>query len=630
MEYAGFKASDTGPVKWGEIATKITGDLAKIDKDRQTQRDKVQQSFTTASDKLDDIPKGQNKGFNQFVVDGASGQRDFQQSLAKRVQAGGYWEGGQGTTKKERKKSGGNWVKLNPSTATQMLQNGSQDWAAFAREAKDYNKSFGEMMKRQQPGKAGVPSQAGAYELLLWEEKVDLTDMRNKKIISDPNTGRMSLVTYDDQGRELSKKSLNSINNNENQLADRVDVAKIIKTQFGNAGDFQMWDGEKLVASQTQRTDYGKLKTGIMNSVLSNERNTYSVLTDNKDSNYTGYLGDEGGKDYTKKLEGLAKKLQDQVGPGNAPLTDAEAEEKAKKLMIETEIDEMGNRQPKFTAEQREDAKDYVSGLIDAQAGYKETAPKDKATASGIKEANLDKLALSIAEDSKAAVNNFDFKNFNPKYKYSAGSGTGEIKVMVWDAGEDKWRTQTTIKKGDHEGLSRYHNDYGTTGMTGLRYKNKMGQTTGATSYKRPVKKLKYSPDAKKYIATLHTTDDNADIGLKITEFIKESDPGGNPDVKVAKATKGDYGTLDDSYDRVVTVGNLTAGTLITDYGSPNKSEEAEILAHNEKVMKKALKLYEDSQEKGKKADDKAKAKAIAIAKAKAKSPKYGTKPISR
>ncbi len=35
MEYAGFKKSEAGPVRWGQIATKITGDIAKVEADRE-------------------------------------------------------------------------------------------------------------------------------------------------------------------------------------------------------------------------------------------------------------------------------------------------------------------------------------------------------------------------------------------------------------------------------------------------------------------------------------------------------------------------------------------------------------------------------------------------------------------
>ena len=599
MEYAGFKRSEGGPVRWGKIATQITDDIAKVEKDRQDKRDVVQKAFDDAGEKFNEIPKGQNKGFNQFIIQGADGVREYRKELAKRIQAGGYED------------KNGKWIKLSPSAGTQMIQNTSQDWSNFAREAKNYNKWFADMMKRQQrdPKAPMKPPPAGAYELFLGEDRADLSDMRNKKIVTDPNTGRMSLHTYDKSGNVISTKSLNSINNPENQLADRVDVSGLIKNEFDKAGNFKVWskgtDGKmKMIASQKLRKDYGQLKANIKNAIMSNDRNIFSVLADNmQGSNFTAYRGDKTGDDYKNKMQNLTDKLMEQAQFSGTPIPRTQAELDAAKLMVATEDDDLGNTQPVFTAEQRKIASDYVEKQIDAQAGWEESqAPSpDK---SGREAYDKSVLASSIKGDAMDAINTGDFTRFDPKYQYIA-QPDGRVLVQQWNAQDKSYHTKHIIEKGDHADLASYHKDYKDidAGIYDAAKPNRQPRAKGKTivrnytdpSYKmnKVWKSFKSRNDDEKSKTYIQNSIQDA-IGKEIPGFPTSGVGLGT----IEKATIGDfseYGNWDDAYQVSVSIspeGGKTqeAGYIIIDYTGSTEENEA-IDQHNELVMKRALEL---------------------------------------
>jgi len=600
MEYAGFKKAEGGPVRWGEIATKITGDLAKVDLARKAQREVIQKQFTDASDNLDDIPHGQNKGFNQFVIEGADGQRNFQKWLAKAVQDGGY----------DDPSNPGKRIKLNPSDATKMLQNAKQDWSNFAREAKNYNENFAEMMKRQQ-GKDGKPAPAGAFELFLGSDKADLSDLRNKKIISDPTTGRMSLETYDTNGNVIDTKSLNSINNNQNQLADRVDVSGMISNQFKNAGEFQIWDGDKLVASQQERDDYAVFKTDMKNTILGNARNKFSVLADNDNGKFTAYKGDKTGDDYKKKMTSLRDQLIEESKTAGG-YTDANgtfvkgtmpstvADQVAEGYMVETETDELGNVQPKLSAEQDKRADEYVDKLIDAQAGYKETAPQ-KDSGTGTTEENLDKLSNTIYQDSIDAVNNFNFSRFNKNYEYEE---TSDGNIIVWE--KDKKGNlvvREEIQNGDHKALSQYHNNI--KKIDAARYDAaQAGSSHKPPTYTQPAAIPKAQTSKVNSLVSLDSGD-TTDIKNIVTETLNTWMPGfkesmlGLGTAKINdKYSQWDLTGKENIYEIPIIIDNTTVGTIIVDSPSETYGDAEDWQDHNNETMKAAMRQYRKNAQK--------------------------------
>tara|TARA_R110000751_G_scaffold7210_2_gene29805 strand:+ start:1795 stop:3894 length:2100 start_codon:yes stop_codon:yes gene_type:complete len=596
MEYAGFKKAEGGPVKWGEIATKITGDLATVKEDRQKKRDVIQKTFDTAKKNLDDTPHGQNKNFNGFVIDGADGQRDFRVELAKRIQAGGY------------KDANGKRVKLSPSTGTQMLQGADSEWSAFAREAKDYNKNFAEMMKRQQKGKDGKPAPGGAFELLLGSQKADLSDLRNKKVITDPDTGRMYLETTDPQGN-VTKKSLGSINNNENQLADRVDVSGIIKNQFKNAGDYKVWTKNaktgkwQMIADQKLRDDFAVLKQGIKTTIMNNDRNIFSVLADNHNTKYTGYVGDKTGDDYKDKMTALTDAIFQEAQTKQQAISRVQAEAEAEKFMIATKEDKMGNTQPEFTAEQRKDAGEYVDHMIDAQAGHSESQPPGVGggTATGIKKEEKRKLALTIYGDANEAVNTGNFSRFDADFRYKRRAD-GSIQVLHFDKKLGKFMEHEIIAKQDHKGLSKYHENWS---KIDAGFYDAAGADPNAPTAPAYAKAQVYpqttfdamdswggnekfqSTEGANLIAPVHKAIS------EVIPHIKTTDISIGDDVKIAEYDH--YG--DWAYKRDIQISGKSAGSLIVGT-SPNLTtvQKNEIKAHNKKVMKKALELSKGIQ----------------------------------
>lgn len=587
MEYAGFKKAEGGPVKWGEIATKITGDLAKIDTERQEKRDKIQDTFDTAQENLNDIPQGQNKGFNQFVIDGASGQRDFRVELAKRIQAGEYTD------------ANGKKVKLSPTAGTQMLQNADAEWSAFSRLAKNYNEDFASMMKRQQKSKDGKPAPAGAFELLLGSQRADLSDLRNKNIISDPNTGRMYLETTDAQGN-VTRKSLSSINNNENQLADRVDVSGIIKNQFKNAGDYKVWTKNpttgkwQMVADQRLRNDFGVLKTSIKNTVMGNDRNIFSVLADNADSKFTGFVGDTKGDDYKNKLTDLRQRIFDEATAAQNPMTMVQAEAEAKKFMVATKEDEMGNLQPTFTDEQRKHAGEYVDHMIDAQAGHTESQPPGVGTSStaGVKKEEKRKLALTIYGDSATAVNTGDFSRFSDDFRYEI-QADGSIQVSALDKKQGKFMVKTIIPQGDHKALSKYHENWNDIDAGLYDEAEVSPNAPQIPGYTKPEV---YTPQAMTEITNWTTNEDlqEGDLGTEVHAAIKQVFPNfaiTNITVGKKESVEDEWETMGDwTYKRPVTINGVKEYIWVGASQSLNKDQLSKLKKKNEVAMNNLLK----------------------------------------
>ncbi len=606
MEYAGFKKSEAGPVRWGQIATKITGDIAKVEADREKKREEVQKSFDDATEAFRDIPQGQNQNFNSFIIGGASTARDFRVELAKRVQAGGYED------------ANGKWVKMRPNDGQQMLASQSAEWAAFAREAKNYNESFKLMMERQN-GKGGKLPPAGKFELLLGSKKADLSDLRNKNLVTDPLTGRMYLESTDANG-VTTQKSLGSINNNENQLADRVDVAGLIKTRFAKAGDYKIWtnkdengkvfpDGKyRMVKSQKLRKDYGKLKTDIMRTATSNDRNIFSVLADNADSHYTGYIGDKSGEDYKTKMDKLSKRIYDDAANAGSPIPMTQAEGEAEKFMIATKEDELGNTQPDFTPEQREEAEEYLSKQIDAQAGWVETAPPKpaKVGGAGIKRQKEIDMAEAVYQDTLDAMATQDTSNLNTDdYKFDYKSD-GSVQVMAYNKTKNKWIPKETIPQDKPEALVAYHRDGGE--VSSADYKLAESNYTGTKpTFQRPEKQ--WSKESQNLIKNLNAggsgVSNMAAKQVTIGNLLREVNPDiadTNISLGTPKKSEDDLvksmGIADDVEESELVVAGVKCGKLYVGYQERFGKNNKIIEDHNAKVMEKARKVAQKYNKK--------------------------------
>ena len=383
---------------WSKIGKDISDDLQKVLQQRRDDRAKIDKQTREAIDKVNQVELGQNKTFNQFLLNGTGQTKQFmlmQERLLKR-----------GILKPQ-----------DYLNSTQVIKD---DWQNLSNAAKSFNADYEEAMKRIQDGDAAGQE---AYQ----NKKYDaFANIQNKSIFVNPVDGRLYLTTSDKEGNIIrdpaSMINVNAINARQKDKINKVDVTAEVKNATGalgevvkaiNEGGILTRQDKRLmeITVDGEKTTFEEAKNDIIESLMTSPRNNASILTDTI---------------------------------GGYTFTEIESEKGGKVIYLKE--DGLGLLQPELTEEQEEAVREKLDMEIEKQLGFKEestyatdVASADRAKGRALEWAKLNKKGKEQKENLSSAYSYaVDLASGDPdRVQRSIGAIAGTHPELVFTPSDD-------------------------------------------------------------------------------------------------------------------------------------------------------------------------------------------------
>jgi len=319
--------ADRGIQDWSKIGKDISDGLKEVTDKRQAERARIDKLTSDAINEVNNVQLGQNKTFNQFLLNGSGQTKEFLLMQEKLLKQG----------------------VLKPQDYLNSRQIISDDWANLSEAAKSFNQDYAESMKRLQDGEA-------AMQEMYQNEKYDaFMNIQDKDIFVNPVDGRIYLTTTDGDGNierdPSSMLNVNAINARRKDKINKFNVQAEVQKATGALGEVVKALNADGVITRTDKrlnemmliggveTTFDDAKNDIINSLMTSPRNNASILTD-----------DIGGYTFT------------------------EVESEAGGKVIYLKENGMGLLEPQLTEEQLGVVRNNLDMEIEKQLGFKETS----------------------------------------------------------------------------------------------------------------------------------------------------------------------------------------------------------------------------------------------------------------
>lgn len=390
-EFAGYVGNQVPPTDWGKIGTQLFDQYNEVKKDREVQRQKIDDDYAEAFSKIGEYEQTTDQSLNEMIYKGVDEVRNSMKTQYDLLKRGAI-------TMSD--------YKLYKNTAM-------TDWSTLNKAVKGYGNTIAGAQKLITEGKM---SGLGQYNALTYAK---LSNLKDAKIMVNPQTGRIYRANIDPKTGTIASDSevySPSAMLNPGNLVDlKVDlndgVTKFLKTvaDYGIAKDL---GGGKIEVTEDARKNpaYQKALEAQVNSFTVTPRSTTSVLTD--------YIGDY------QFFESEAQK-RELINKGTP---------KEKLIKVERKN---GVYEPIPTSDQEVAAKEYVRGQIEVGVGRKETQTQGFAPQRADK---ADKPSVWEQKEIKRLSGNINKAKIANEFMDPTGgiNRFGEVKQVAIDNGVRK------------------------------------------------------------------------------------------------------------------------------------------------------------------------------------------------
>lgn len=326
-EFAGYVGNQVPPVDWGKIGTDLYDKYNKVEDERKAEREKIDNDFTEAFAKIGDYEQTTDQSLNELVYRGANDIRDSFKTQYDLLKKGAITM---------------SQYKLYKNTS-------SQDWSTFNKGVKTFGTNIAAGQKLITENKM---SGFGQYNMLNYAK---LGDLKNAKIMPNPETGRLYLAQVDPKTGTIASDndvySPSAMLNPSNLVDLKVDiddgVTKFLKRVADYGVSIDKGSGKILNIEDARKNPaFTKALDAQVNAFTVSPRSTSSVLFD--------YVGDyEFFDSEAQKKELIAKGIPEDN-------------------LIKVER-KNGVYEPVPTDKQKTVAEEYVRNQVEVGVGYKET-----------------------------------------------------------------------------------------------------------------------------------------------------------------------------------------------------------------------------------------------------------------
>ena len=451
LQYFGYTPSETR-IDW----SKLTGDLAQQLTDNENQRKAV----LTELDKIEsdnnslvtNTERSKTQNLDELVLGGAQDAKAKMLNWSKELKSG----------------------QLRASEYRKRMNNLTEGWKAYANNMKTFDTRMQDAMARQQPGEDGKIIGSG-FDAAVNEHMAYLGELRGKKLIVNPEDGKVIIGTLNQETGLLDPNSIMdamAIGNVSNTIDNRVDLLSMTSEIAKSFGDYSKSDASGMTKDPRQNAGMMKAKNDFIGGMLSSDRMTASILTDNTDDDYDYYFTPEqkqeklddmvynqikamnetkkySSEQIEKKIAQFKKKNKKQADIDKQRLklesetksmTHEEINEFAKNAeskLILARLDDNNVYQPILTDQQKEAARAAIDASIMSQVDYSKTvnAPL-KSSRGGVGSSSKASAAnVELYRQLQRAINASDESLLNAMvagkdYTFKIDKNTKEITVF--------------------------------------------------------------------------------------------------------------------------------------------------------------------------------------------------------
>jgi len=285
---------ESGIQDWSKIGKDISDNLKTVIDERKKQRADIDALTTKAVNEVNNVELGQNKTFNQFLLNGSGQTKEFLLMQEKLLKQG----------------------VLKPQDYLNSRQIVSDDWANLSEAAKSFNTDYADAMTRVQDGTAAMQEtyQNGKYDAFM--------NIQDKDVFINPVDGRMYLTTSDGDGNierdPASMLNVNAINARRKDKINKVNLPAEVAKATGALGEVvKALNADGVITRSDKRLNemmliggvpmlFDDAKNDIIDSLMTSPRNNASILTDDVGGyTFTEVESEAGGKVIYLKDNGM-------------------------------------------------------------------------------------------------------------------------------------------------------------------------------------------------------------------------------------------------------------------------------------------------------------------------------------
>jgi len=256
-------------------------------------------------------------------------------------------------------------------------------WAEFGTATKTFNSKIQEALKRSELNEDG-DSLASGYEMYKIEQLAGYSNLKNKKVFIDPQTGNIMSGILNQQTGLVDPSTLvtgAALNNPENLQANKVNVNKLVSNSVKNWQPYILEEGSVTTEGKATNPYFAKAVSTLTASIMSTPEAIASILDDNQFDYEIGYWTTQ-----DERTTLINKMISEENGVRQQMDKDPMTEEESKKYieenswtMIQNARDGNGVMRPLISKDQTEKAKEIVENNINAQVGRKVSLDEPKA-----------------------------------------------------------------------------------------------------------------------------------------------------------------------------------------------------------------------------------------------------------
>lgn len=326
-------------INWSAVAKNIGDKVIARQEDREAKRKKIDDDSEALGEYIANTPLGDHKGAVAVTADLANQVQEIRLMQDNLLKSG----------------------ELPLRDYNTMRANTKKDIETLYKASADFQKLFKEDLERTQNGQSSLLETHNNAQLqgFLNPDKV--------QYLFDPETGQLMVGQLDENGVPIQDSFLpmQAIQNQVHTRIDKFDVienvSNITKQLPGKFGQVVMSGDVKRIKGIIDDPDFEAALDNTAESMLVNDYNAASVLTDNM-----GFKPD--GSPWTME-DFVTSEEYDQLSD----------EEKLNKIELipNTQDPSSGVMEPRLSEEQREIAKDYIKSQFLLSIGLEEEARKD-------------------------------------------------------------------------------------------------------------------------------------------------------------------------------------------------------------------------------------------------------------
>ena len=402
-------------IDWAKLTGGLVDTITGISAERQQQREELGKLNMTNQQIVSSVDSYSNQTLNEFVLSGSEEARSTMKTWYDQLRN----------------------REIKPAEYKNRMNNLMTNWTDFGTATKTFNSRIQEGLKRSVEGKE---SGFGLYKI---DQMAQLSDLKNKKIFIDPQTGNIMSGALDPITGVVDPNTLvtgAALNNPENLQSPKVDLNAIVASKVKNWGEFRDERNGTTKEGQALNPLFAQAVASLTGSLIGTPEAIASIIDDNTDTEVA----------YYSNQAGLNAIIEDRISTqndarkilGQEPMTQEESDkfiDDNSFSMMQVQRDGNGVMRPIPTQEQIDFAKKTIQDEIYIQMDSEQVIePKEKK----IKEPKSDggNKPTQNQKDAKkkgALIRSIISSQDNVAAKLKAESGG--VYDFKWDSRTNSW-----------------------------------------------------------------------------------------------------------------------------------------------------------------------------------------------